>query len=92
MPRRYARHFFLLHGSGEMGVEGTKALSADQSSRKRADSGSWRALAAQARRNANRVRDPNIKMTLLTIAERLERLALSARELERGARNAPVRA
>ena len=35
-----------------------------------------RALADQARRNADRVRDPNIKATILTIAERLERLAL----------------
>ena len=73
-----------------MGVEGTTAASAGQGSRKRADSGSLLALADQARRNAGRVRDPDIKATILTIAERLERLALRAHELERGARSAPV--
>lgn len=73
-----------------MGVEGTTAASAGQASRKRADTASWRALAAQARRNAGRVRDPNIKATILTIAERFERLALRAHELERRARCAPT--
>jgi len=73
-----------------MGVEGTTAASAGQGSRKRADSESLLALADQARRNAGRVRDPDIKATILTIAERLERLALRAHELERGARSAPA--
>jgi hypothetical protein len=54
------------------------------------DPGHWRALADQARRNADRVRDPNIKATILTIAERFERLALRAHELERGALTAPA--
>jgi hypothetical protein len=74
-----------------MGVEGITASGAGQGSRNRADPGPWRALAAQARRNAGRVRDPNIKATILTIAERLERLALRAHELlERDARSAPA--
>jgi hypothetical protein len=84
------RGTFFFAGQGDMGVEGTTAVNAGQGSRNRADSGSWRAFAAQARRNAGRVRDPNIKATLLTIAERLERLALRAHELERGARRAPA--
>ncbi len=85
------RGTFFFAGQGDMGVEGTTAASAGQGSRKRADSGSLRALADQARRNAVRVRDPDIKATLLTIAERLERLALRAHELlERDARSAPA--
>jgi len=71
-------------------VEGTTAANAGHGSRKRADTGSWRALAAQARRNAGRVHDPNIKATILTIATRLELLALRAHELERGPRSAPA--
>jgi len=61
-------------------------LSAGKGPRNRSDPGRWRALAAQARRNADRVRDPNIKATILAIAERFERLALRAHELE-GARD-----
>jgi hypothetical protein len=85
------RGTFFFAGQGDMGVEGTTAASAGQGSRKRADSGSVLALADQARRNAGRVRDPDIKATILTIAERLERLALRAHELlERDARSAPA--
>jgi len=84
------RGTFFFAGQGDMGVEGTTAASAGQGSRKRADSESLLALADQARRNACRVRDPDIKATILTIAERLERLALRAHELERGARSAPA--
>jgi hypothetical protein len=73
-----------------MGAEQATALSAGQGPRNRPDAGHWRALADQARRNADRVRDPNIKATILTIAERFERLALGAHELERGALTAPT--
>ena len=73
------------HGRGESG-----GLSAGQGPRNRSDPGHWRALADQARRNADRVRDPNIKATILTIAERFERLALRAHALEHGALCAPA--
>ena len=75
---------------GDMGAERATALSAGQGPRNPAAPGHWRALADQARRNADRVRDPNIKATVLTIAERFERLALRAHELERGALTAPA--
>jgi hypothetical protein len=73
-----------------MGAGRAAVLSAGQGPRNRSDPGRWRALAAQARRNADRVRDPNIKATILAIAERFERLALRAHELERDARCAPA--
>jgi hypothetical protein len=73
-----------------MGANQATAASAGQGSGNRADPGHWRTLADQARRNADRVRDPNIKATILTIAERFERLALRACELERGALRAPA--
>jgi len=73
-----------------MGAGRAAVLSAGQGPRNRSDPGHWRALADQARRNADRVRDPNIKQTILTIAERFERLALRAHELEPGARCAPA--
>ncbi len=73
-----------------MGAEGATASSAGRGSRNRADPGHWRALADQARRNADRVRDPSIRTTILTIAERFERLALRACELEHGALSVPA--
>jgi hypothetical protein len=84
------RGTFIFARQGDMGVEGTTVASAGQGSRKRADSRSLRALAHQARRNAIRVRDPNIKATILAIAACLERLALRAYELERDPRTAPA--
>jgi len=73
-----------------MGAGTAVVLSAGRGPRNRLDPGHWRALADQARRNADRVRDPNIKATILTIAERFERLALRAHALERGALCAPA--
>jgi hypothetical protein len=73
-----------------MGAGRSLVSSAGQGLRNRADPGRWRALADQARRNADRVRDPNIKATILTIAEGFERLALRAHDLERGARRGPA--
>jgi hypothetical protein len=73
-----------------MGAGRAAVLSAGRGPRNRSDPGHWRALADQARRNADRVRDPNIKATILTIAERFERLALRAHDLERGARQIPA--
>ena len=77
------RGTFFMARQGDIGAERATALSAGHGPRNRADPGHWRALADQARRNADRVRDPNIKATILTIAERFERFALRAHELER---------
>jgi hypothetical protein len=84
------RGTFLWRGRGDMGAGRAVVLSAGQGPRNRSDPGHWRALADQARRNADRVRDPNIKATILTIAERFERLALRAHALEHGALCAPA--